>query len=190
MIVVKEIRQLVNRTPIWTLANGLTLVRMLLLLPIFLLLRQGSITAQYLALLLVATGWLTDGLDGYLARRMGQVSELGRILDPLVDKFFLLFLILFLILLRDFPPWVLAIILPRDLLILGGGFYLAQKRKTVEESHLWGKITTNALTITAIAYLLSWRSIAPILLGFALGMACISSWRYGRLFFRKLQRAC
>ncbi|KPL19934.1 MAG: hypothetical protein AMJ92_00240 [candidate division Zixibacteria bacterium SM23_81] len=189
MIVAKEIRRLVSRTPVWTLANGLTLVRLLLLPPIFLLLRRGDSTAQYLALLLVATGWLTDGLDGYLARRMGQVSELGRILDPLVDKLFLLFLILFLILLRDFPPWVLAIILPRDLLILGGGLYLAHKRRTVEESHLWGKIATNALTITAIAYLLSWRSIAPILLVFALGMVGISSWRYGWLFFRKLQRA-
>jgi CDP-diacylglycerol--glycerol-3-phosphate 3-phosphatidyltransferase len=189
MTVHKEIRQLINKTPVFTVANGLTLVRLALLAPIFLLIRLDNSVGQLLALFLVAMGWLTDGLDGYLARRMGQISELGRILDPLVDKIFLLFLLLFLILLRDFPPWVLLIILPRDVLILACGYYLARKRKTVAESQLWGKLTTNALTICAIAYLLRWRTIAPVLLSLALALAVLSTWSYGRLFFRKLQEA-
>jgi len=186
MTVLKEMRTLVNRTPIFTVANVLTLVRVLLLVPIFFLIRRDGQTAQNLALFLVVLGWLTDGLDGYMARRLGQISELGRILDPIVDKIFVLFLVLFLILLRDFPSWILFIMLPRDALILVGGFYLAGKRKTIEESQVWGKITTNALTITAIAYLLRWRPVAPVFLGLALALMVISTWSYGRLFFRKL----
>lgn len=185
-MIAKEIRQLVSRTPFFTIANVLTFVRLLLLPPIFFLIRQDGSTAQYATLLLVVIGWLTDGLDGYLARRMGQISELGKILDPLVDKLFVLFLLFFLTILRDFPPWVLAIILIRDLLILGCGFYLAHKRKTIEGSHLWGKLTTNALIATAIAHFLCWRPLASILLILALGLAVISTWSYGRFFLEKL----
>jgi len=186
MIVHKEMRQLIGKTPVFTVANVLSLIRLALLPPIFLLIRRDGSGGQLLALLLVALGWLTDGLDGYLARRMGQTSELGRILDPLVDKIFVLCLILFLVLLRNFPPWALIIIIPRDLLVLGCGYYLARKRKTVAESQLWGKLTTNALTVTAIAYLLRWSFIAPAMLGVALTLLAISTWSYGRLFFRKL----
>jgi CDP-diacylglycerol--glycerol-3-phosphate 3-phosphatidyltransferase len=187
MTMLRDMRLLINKKPVFTLANVLTLFRLLLLVPIFLLIRRDGHAAQFLVLFLVILGWLTDGLDGYLARRLGQISELGKILDPIVDKIFVLFLILFLILLRDFPPWVLFIMVPRDLLILGGGFYLASKRKTVEESQVWGKVTTNALTVTAIAYLLRWRPVAPLLLGLALVLVVISTGSYGRLFFRKLQ---
>jgi CDP-diacylglycerol--glycerol-3-phosphate 3-phosphatidyltransferase len=186
-MILRDMHLLVKKTPVFTAANVITLVRLLLLVPIFLLIRRDGQAAQMLVLFLVILGWLTDGLDGYLARRMGQISELGKILDPIVDKIFVLFLLLFLILLRDFPPWVLFIIFPRDLLILGGGFYLASKRKTVEQSQAWGKITTNALTATILAYLLRWRPVAPILLGLTLVLVVISTGSYGRLFLRKLQ---
>lgn len=189
MTVHREIGRLINTTPIFTVANGLSLVRLFLLPLIFVFMRRDDGTGQLVTALLVALGWLTDGLDGYVARRMGKISELGKILDPLVDKIFILFLLIFLILLRDFPPWVLLIVVPRDLLILGGGFFLARRRKSVLESQLWGKITTNVLIVTAIAYLLRWRSIAPVLLALALALAVISTWSYGRLFLRKLQEA-
>jgi CDP-diacylglycerol--glycerol-3-phosphate 3-phosphatidyltransferase len=187
MIILKEMRQLVAKTPIFTLANAVTVFRLFLLAPIFLLMRQDGAIAQRLALILVGLGWLSDGLDGYLARRMGQISELGRILDPLVDKIFVLFLFLFLIILRDFPPWMLLVVFSRDLLILGGAFYLAQRKKTVEESRFWGKLTTNAFIVTAIAYLLRWRPVAPVLLGLAVILMVISTWSYGRLFLRRLR---
>ncbi len=187
MINLKEIRQVVAATPVLTVANGVTIARLFLLVPIFIWIRRDGTFAQYLALFLVGLGWLSDGLDGYIARRMDQISELGRVLDPLVDKIFVLFLFLFLILLRDVPPWMLPVILVRDVLILTGAFYLAGKRRTVEESRIWGKLTTNALILTAIAYLLRWTSLAPLLLVLALVLMAISTYAYGRLFLRKLE---
>jgi CDP-diacylglycerol--glycerol-3-phosphate 3-phosphatidyltransferase len=181
-----EMRQLVNSTPVFTLANGITLFRLLLLPPIFLLIRQDDGAASALALLLVILGWLTDGLDGYAARHMGQISELGKILDPLIDKIFVSCLLLFMVLLRSLPGWVLAVIIPRDLLIMIGGYLLARRRRTVERSHIWGKLSTNMLTVTVIAYLLRLMNVAPYLLGLSLALLVISTWNYLGLFLHML----
>jgi cardiolipin synthase len=185
---VHEMRQVIGRTPVFTMANGITLFRLLLLPPIYFLIAADSAATSGLSLLLVGIGWLLDGIDGYVARRLGQVSELGKILDPLVDKIFVLCLLLFLVMLREFPLWVLAVTIPRDVLIMTGGYYLARKRKTVEPANLWGKITTNIFTATAVAYLLRW-SIADYFLAFALGLLVISTLNYVRLFLRKLKEA-
>ena len=106
----------------------------------------------------------------------------------MVDKIFVLCLLLFLVILRDFPLWVLAVTIPRDVLILVGGYYLAKKRKTVEPSNMWGKIATNVFTAAAVAYLLRW-STADYFLALALGLRAISTWNYGRIFFRRLKEA-
>jgi CDP-diacylglycerol--glycerol-3-phosphate 3-phosphatidyltransferase len=188
-MIIAEIRQLIRRTPVFTLANGLSLLRLLLLPPIYLLLRREDGGVPLLAIVLICLGWLTDGLDGYAARRLGQVSELGKILDPLVDKIFVLTLLVLLILLRDFHLWLLAVIIPRDLLILWGGLYLARRRKTVEPSQIWGKITTNTLMATMVAYLLRWTTLVPFLLILAVLLAVLSTWRYARFFFRTLHEA-
>jgi len=187
IMVIKDIHRLVTRTPVLTLANAITFLRLLLLPPIFMLLRDESHLAQDAAIVLVVFGWITDGLDGFAARRLGQVSELGKMLDPLIDKIFVLFLLLFLILLRQFPVWVLAIVLPRDMLILGGGLYLAYRRKTVEKSHLWGKLTTNLLMAVVVTSLLGWNFIVPFLLSLAVLLAIISTWSYGRFFFHEVR---
>jgi len=188
MKTVQDMRQVITRTPVFTMANGLTLFRLFLLPPIYFLLARETGVTFGLALFLLAIGWLLDGVDGYVARRLGQVSELGKILDPVVDKIFVLCLLLFLVILRDFPLWVLAVTIPRDVLLLVGGYYLAKKRKTVEPSNMWGKIATNVFTAAAVAYLLRW-STADYFLVLALGLLAISTWSYGRLFFRRLKEA-
>jgi CDP-diacylglycerol--glycerol-3-phosphate 3-phosphatidyltransferase len=184
---IKDMHRLVTRTPLLTLANAVTLLRLLLLPAIFLLLREESPVAQSMATALAVIGWISDGLDGFAARRLGQVSELGKMLDPLADKIFVIFLLSFLILLRQFPVWVLAIILPRDLLILGCGLYLARRRKTVEKSHLWGKLTTNSLMAVVVTWLCGWYFLFPFLLSLAILLAIISTWSYGRFFFHAVR---
>ena len=69
---------------LWTIPNAFTLVR-LLCLPLFLYLLFGLEERAAAALLLGALG-ATDWVDGYLARRLGQVSEFGKIFDPTVDR--------------------------------------------------------------------------------------------------------
>jgi CDP-diacylglycerol--glycerol-3-phosphate 3-phosphatidyltransferase len=139
------------------------------------------------AIVLVGLGWLSDGLDGIAARRLHQVSELGKILDPVADKIFVLGLLIILTAIRGFPVWLLIMFIPRDLAILGGGLYLIRRRRTVEQSGLWGKITTNLLMATVVAYLANWNILVPWLMASVVLSAVISTWQYARIFFRALE---
>ena len=70
-----------------------------------------------LGIFLVAAG--TDWLDGYLARKLNQITDLGKFLDPLVDKLLVLAPLLVLIQLGEVPAWGVFLILARELTIRG-----------------------------------------------------------------------
>jgi CDP-diacylglycerol--glycerol-3-phosphate 3-phosphatidyltransferase len=188
-MVIDELEKMIRRTPVLTWANGLSIMRMMLLVPVWLLLKRHEGSAPLGAIVLVCLGWLSDGLDGFVARRFGQISELGKILDPVADKIFVLVLLIILTVLRDFPAWLLAVVIPRDVIILWGGLYLARRRKTVEKSGLLGKITTNLLVATVVAYLANWKALVPWLMATVVLAAVISTWYYARFFFRALEQS-
>ncbi|MFM7135808.1 MAG: CDP-diacylglycerol--glycerol-3-phosphate 3-phosphatidyltransferase [Planctomycetota bacterium] len=70
-------------TAVWTVPNMLSLVRLILSIAVFVLIVRGLDVPATILFLVAAT---TDWVDGWYARRFGQVSRLGRIFDPLVDK--------------------------------------------------------------------------------------------------------
>lgn len=72
----------------------------------------------FAGLMLFGVVCVTDWVDGYLARRLGQVTELGKILDPVADRLALASGLLALIVRGGFPPWAAALIAGRDLLLL------------------------------------------------------------------------
>lgn len=100
---------------IWTLPNAFTLVR-LLCLPIFLYVLFGLEERAAAAWMLGALG-ATDWVDGYLARRLGQVSEFGKIFDPTVDR--LLFIVAVTAIIADgsIPVWFAVLVLAREVLV-------------------------------------------------------------------------
>lgn len=101
---------------VFTIPNALSALR-LLGVPLFLWLILGP-QSDVWALVVLAVSGLTDWLDGVLARRLNQVSELGKILDPIADRLYILAALLGLAL-REIVPWWLAIGVPmRDLLML------------------------------------------------------------------------
>lgn len=72
---------------VWNLANAITLARLLLCIPLFIVLYKGRSAAAYqTALWLFLAASLTDFLDGYVARLRNEVTPFGRMADPLVDK--------------------------------------------------------------------------------------------------------
>lgn len=98
-------------------ANIITLVR-LALIPVFVLFMElDGVTAQALALALFALASLTDHLDGHIARKYNQVTDLGKILDPLADK--LLVMSAFVLFVSDglMHPIALLLILAREFAI-------------------------------------------------------------------------
>lgn len=99
--------------------------------------------AQLVLYALIGWAFLTDAADGYLARRFRWQSKWGLVLDPLADKILVGGLAVFLVLFRDFPPWAAALIIARDLSILGAGVYLyLRPGSVVLPADRIGKLTT------------------------------------------------
>jgi CDP-diacylglycerol---glycerol-3-phosphate 3-phosphatidyltransferase len=132
-----------------TLPNRITFTRMALTPLILLAMEWPGISAWWAwGLFLVAAG--TDWLDGWLARRLNQVSELGKFLDPLVDKLLVLAPLLVLCQRDVIPAWSVFLIVGRELTI--AGWRVNQSR--VSGANLWGKLKTIS-QISALLLLLT-----------------------------------
>jgi cardiolipin synthase len=127
-------------TRVWTLPNVISFVR-LLGVPVFLWLVLGPEADAWALLLLMVSG-LTDWLDGWLARRLGQSSRLGEILDPVADRLYILAVVVGLGL-REIIPWWVAVVLPlRDLLLWGLVPFLRTRGYSALPVHFLGKAAT------------------------------------------------
>ena len=127
-------------TRVWTLPNIISFVR-LLGVPVFLWLVLGPEADAWALVLLMVSG-VTDWLDGWLARRLGQSSRLGEILDPVADRLYILAVVVGLAL-REIIPWWVAIILPlRDLLLWGLVPFLRTRGYSALPVHFLGKAAT------------------------------------------------
>jgi CDP-diacylglycerol---glycerol-3-phosphate 3-phosphatidyltransferase len=100
----------------WNVPNTLTVSRLVLAVGVF-----GLIGAEafWSALMVFSVAALTDALDGYWARRLGQVTSLGRQLDPLVDKVIVSGSFIYLLTIRDtgLAPWMVTVIVVRELIV-------------------------------------------------------------------------
>jgi cardiolipin synthase (CMP-forming) len=149
-----------------TLPNLITLAR-LACLPVFLWLLFGKEDRAAAAALLAVLG-ITDWVDGYLARHLGQVSELGKILDPVADR--LLFLVGAGGILIDgsVPAWFAVIVLVRETLVGGATLVLAALGARRIDVTWFGKAGTFGLMIAFPLFLashsdLSWADTAGVL---------------------------
>lgn len=105
-----------------TVANAITFVR-LLGLPLFawLVLSPGAYGKAWAVFTVVAT---TDWIDGFVARRFDQVTKLGKVLDPLVDRLLVAVVAVTLLVEQMMPLWVVGVIIGRDVLLLAGALAL------------------------------------------------------------------
>jgi len=100
------------------LPNFISVLRIVLVIPIVYLLVQRQFAS---ALILFAVAGVSDGLDGYLAKRNNWASRLGSILDPLADKLLLVSAYLALVWIEEIPLWLVMTIMVRDIIIIIGG---------------------------------------------------------------------
>jgi cardiolipin synthase len=127
-------------TRVWTLPNVLSALR-LAGVPVFLWLVLGPEADGWALGLLVVSG-ITDFLDGWLARRWGQTSVLGQVLDPVADRLYILAVVVGLAM-RDVIPWWMAVSLPlRDALMWGLVPMLRTRGYSSLPVHFLGKAAT------------------------------------------------
>ena len=146
---------------IFTVPNVISFIRLCLVPVFFVLLFNGFDLAATL-LFAIAAG--TDWVDGQIARRTHQVSRLGQLLDPAVDRILMISGVVGLFAVGRLPLWIILIVIARDLLLLGGGAYLFKRWHTRVAVIYPGKVATTLLFVGFAALLLNW----PILQG--LGM--------------------
>jgi cardiolipin synthase (CMP-forming) len=148
------------------------------------------------AVILYGCAAWTDFFDGWIARRLGQVSDLGKLLDPLADRVFILALTVMLVIKGTLVWWVAAAIIVRDLLVLG--VYPLLERRGLERIpvNLVGKMAT-ALLLFGLTWLavsattVSWhRGAHSIGFGLVLVGVClywVATFMYGRDVLERLR---
>jgi cardiolipin synthase (CMP-forming) len=126
-----------------TIPNLISFVR-ILFIPVFvlLLLHHGTEAA---GLLLLGAVVSTDWIDGYIARRTGSVSNLGKLLDPVADRLAIAAALVTLVVRHAFPLWAALLVLVRDGLILLVGSILLVRRGVRIDVRWIGKRATFAL---------------------------------------------
>lgn len=164
------------------LANTLSLSRVFLAIPLVYSLSRGDETMLItIGLLLLAAA--TDLADGFAARRLKQVSRLGKMLDPLSDKVFLSCLLGSLVLWHDFPVWLLGLLLFRDMVIVVMGIFLLRSRGLIIAANRWGKGTTACMGFTTLSYVLPAPDLLRLLMVvLATAFVAMSSLSYARIF--------
>ncbi|QUS62017.1 CDP-diacylglycerol--glycerol-3-phosphate 3-phosphatidyltransferase [Synechocystis sp. PCC 7339] len=135
--------------------NWVTVSRLLALPLLFLCLPTPDAENRWWGVGIFLLAASTDWLDGYLARRLNQVTELGKFLDPLVDKLMVLGPLLILLTWQMVPAWAVGLILARELVVAGWRVnpQLASQG-AITGANVWGKAKT-ATQIMAIALLLA-----------------------------------
>ena len=130
----------VQPTRVLTVPNIISIFR-LAGVPLFLWLVLGPEADGWALAVLMISG-VSDYLDGYLARRLNQMSKLGEILDPVADRLYIL-AVVFGLAWRDIIPWWLAVLLPaRDLLLWGLVPFLRTRGYHALPVHFLGKAAT------------------------------------------------
>ncbi len=108
----------------------------------------------------------TDWVDGYVARRFGQVSELGRMLDPAADRLVIVAGLVALVIRDVFPLWAAVLVLTRDVAVIGVGAALLAGKQIRIDVRVVGKVATFSLMagVPAIAWGTSGLALAELAL--------------------------
>ncbi|MEE0266308.1 MAG: CDP-alcohol phosphatidyltransferase family protein [Acutalibacteraceae bacterium] len=132
---------------VFTIPNIISFVRIFLIIPFTIY----FVTEEYIiAFAVILVSGVSDCLDGFLARKLNQVTELGKLLDPLADKLTLVSVLICLgILIPKLLPMVIILVL-KDVLMLAGGLYLLKQGIIPPPAKWYGKVATIVFYISVV----------------------------------------
>lgn len=185
---------------ILTVPNIITLCRISIIpVIVIILLHAPGKYNSLIAAAIFALASITDFIDGYLARRMNQVTTLGKFLDPLADKLLICVALIMMIPLDRVPPWIAALIIGREILVTGLRL-VAVNQNVVIESSMFAKYKTAfqifaviallihydySLAFAGVSFEVNFHAVGMGLIYVALGITLWTGYDYFRKFSRK-----
>jgi len=145
-----------KKKEIYTTSNLLSFIRLLMAIPFWILI--GNLYEpgmRYVVAGLAVVGAITDVLDGYLARKLNQLTEVGKIIDPLADKIAIGAIVIRLFMIGEIPVYYFYLIIGRDLLIFIGGIFVSKKLGRVLPSNMLGKISVAVIGLVLLFIVLN-----------------------------------
>lgn len=197
-----------RRSPV-NLPNYITMTRVLSI-PLFMwVLLSGHFSGPHgekeiIASAIFICASITDGIDGYLARKRGQITTMGMLLDPLADKLLIAAAFVSLVQFNPglVPPWIAIVIIGREFLVSGLRSIAASEGFTIEASDL-GKFKMVVQIVSVVAVILAHRwlewpvyktfffpvhTIATVAIWFMVVLSLVSAVDYFAAFWSKIDR--
>ena len=143
--------------------NFLTILRIIGTIPlIFMIYTEGATLSSFI--LFVVLG-ITDSFDGYLARKYNKITEFGKVMDGVADKFLMLSMTIVLLIKHIIPLWTLIIFI-RDFIAIVFALYYKKKTNIMIQSNIYGKIKTtlHIIVIAIVLFLGKWTIYSSILM--------------------------
>jgi CDP-diacylglycerol--glycerol-3-phosphate 3-phosphatidyltransferase len=159
----------------------LTIGRVVLVVPVVVLTLRETPASSWVAFIAFGIAALTDGLDGFAARRLGLVSDAGKTWDPIADKILVLAAMAALVVVERFPLWAAVVIVAREAIVTAMRL-LAARRGRAFAASVTGKIKTALQLVAVLLYILPAGTVAHgielTVLWLAVGFTVVSGAQY------------
>jgi len=172
----------IRNEKIINIPNLLTVIRIALLPAVVWRFMEGDSSG---ALAFYVIAMLTDAVDGYLARKLNQITSLGKLLDPIADKLSLLTLLGLFVADGQISMWVLGVVLVKEAALVVGSA-VAFRRGIIVYAMPIGKVTTVTFILSMVARFLAMKETADVLLGVSIVLSLIALVWYTYVGMRKL----
>ena len=187
-----EMKNEVISKDLMTIPNALSFIRIILITPfVAFFVAAKYITNNYIpAIIILAISGISDLLDGMIARKFHQESELGKVLDPLADKLTLIAVGVCLIFLQPYVLPLMIIMVLKDTLMIIGGTIIINKGVIPPKSSWYGKASTFMFYISVGMVVLMEifkyknETLSLTVLGVTAGMMIFSLVNYAIIFFK------
>ena len=151
------------------LPNKLTITRIILTFPVVIFLQFGNNTIfAILSLILFVIASITDYLDGYFARKYNLISDLGKFLDQISDKFLITATAVMFFNLGMLNVWLLLVIILRDILVSGIRMYAASKEVVIPANYFGKLKTVSQIVLIVFLYIMLVFNIETVLISILL----------------------
>ena len=133
--------------------------------------------------ILLVIAFISDYMDGIIARRLNQISELGKFLDPTADKISFAVVLIVLYLKGSAPLWLVSLVIGRDLTICIASIFFARKYRPLPSSNMIGKITVNVLSVLVLGYIFKIQILETIFSPLIVFFIILSMYSYASRYF-------